>query len=167
VEDYANLAYHGMRAQTTDFNVTIERDLDTDLQPIQMVAQDIGRVILNIITNALQAIHQKSQDKGQGYDPKLFLSTARRGEEVEIRIRDNGPGMPEEVLSKIFQPFFTTKAAGEGTGLGLSISYDIVVQQHGGRLEASATEGKGSEFHIVLPAGPRKAAQRTQEEQRT
>jgi two-component system NtrC family sensor kinase len=167
IEEYANLAYHGMRAQSTDFNVTIERDLAPDLQPIEVVTQDIGRVILNIITNAFQAIYQKSQDRGHDYDPKLVLSTARHGDKVEIRIRDNGPGMSDEVQAKIFQPFFTTKPTGEGTGLGLSISYDIVVQQHGGRLEVTATKGEGSDFLIVLPAGPVPAAQRTLHEQRT
>jgi len=165
LEEYANLAYHGMRAQSTDFNVTIERDLDPHLQPIEVVTQDIGRVILNIISNAFQAIYQKSEEHGTDYDPKLCLSTRRRGDTVEIRISDNGPGMSEAVQAKIFQPFFTTKPTGEGTGLGLSISYDIVVQQHGGRLEVSATEGEGSEFLMVLPAGPTAAAQRTLHEQ--
>ena len=156
LEEYVNLAYHGMRAQTKDFNVTIERDLESGLGEVEVVAQDIGRVFLNIVANAFQAIYQKARDAGPDFDPKLWdpklwIATKSAGERVELRIRDNGPGIPNSVLEKIFQPFFTTKPSGEGTGLGLSISYDIVVQQHGGLLEATSEPGEGTEFLISLP----------------
>jgi len=151
LEEFANLAYHGMRAQVAGFNVTMERDYEQDLAPITVVPQDLGRVFLNIISNAFQAIHQKQRDEGPDYDPRVWLSTRGTPDGVEVRIRDNGPGIPQDVLDKIFQPFFTTKPPGEGTGLGLSISYDIVVQKHGGRLEASSTAGKGTEFVLRLP----------------
>ncbi len=167
LEEYVNLAYHGMRAQHSDFNVTIERDLADGLPPVEAVTQDIGRVFLNIVSNAFQAIYQKSQEKRTAYDPKLFLSTRREGDSVEVRIGDNGPGMSDELLGKIFQPFFTTKPTGEGTGLGLSISYDIVVQQHGGRLEASAREGEGSAFLVALPIGAKEAGERPLQEERS
>ncbi len=156
LEEYVNLAYHGMRAQNKKFNVTLDKDLAADLGPVEVVPQDLGRVILNITANAFQAVFQKSEKAEEGYDPRVTFATKRRNNQVEIRIRDNGPGMPEEVVEKVFQPFFTTKAAGEGTGLGLSISYDIVVEQHGGRLDVQSSPGEGTEFQIVLPVSQKK-----------
>lgn len=151
LEEFANLAYHGMRAQAAGFNVTIERDYEKGLAPITAIPQDLGRVFLNIISNAFQATYQKQREDGTGYEPIVRLSTRGVPDGVEVRIRDNGPGIPKDVLDRIFQPFFTTKPAGEGTGLGLSISFDIVVQKHGGRLAASSTQGEGTEFVVELP----------------
>ncbi|MGH6918428.1 MAG: ATP-binding protein [Geminicoccaceae bacterium] len=153
LDEFANLAYHGMRAQDSAFNITIERDFDATIGTVEVVPQDLGRVFLNIISNALQATFERAKRQGEEYRPTLWLTTRRQAGEVEIRIRDNGPGMPRDVLDKIFQPFFTTKPVGEGTGLGLSISYDIVVEQHHGRLHADSIEGEGAEFVIGLRGG--------------
>jgi signal transduction histidine kinase len=140
-----------MRAQTQGFNVTIHSDYGDGLGDVEVVAPDISRAFLNIITNAFHALHDKLREAADGYDPGLWLTTRRDGDWVEIRIRDNGPGMPASILDKVFEPFFTTKPSGQGTGLGLSISYDIVVQQHGGRLEATSVPGQQTELVIRLP----------------
>ena len=154
LNEFTNLAFHGMRAQTEGFNVTLHCDFEEDLAPIDAVPQDLSRAFLNIVSNAFQAVHQRSLHEGDSYEPALWLRTRRAeaGEDgIEIRIRDNGPGMPKDMLKEIFQPFFTTKAPGEGTGLGLSISYDIVVHQHGGTLTAESQAGEFTEFLIRLP----------------
>jgi two-component system, NtrC family, sensor kinase len=151
LEQYVNLAYHGMRAQNKDFNITIERDYDKSLDKINVVPQDISRVFLNIINNGCYAANDKKKKDGDGFSPTIKVSTKNLKNKVEIRIADNGNGVPEKIRDKLFQPFFTTKPTGEGTGLGLSLSYDIVVKQHGGEIKVESKEGDGAEFVITLP----------------
>ncbi len=150
-EEALNLAYHGARAEVQGFNVTLERDLDPAAGEIEAVPQDLTRVLLNVISNGLDATHQRAGGAEAGYEPTLKLSTRDLGGQVEIIIRDNGTGMPGEVAEKIFTPFFTTKPPGQGTGLGLSISHDIVVKQHGGQFEMDSRESEYTEFRITLP----------------
>ncbi|MFB2923305.1 ATP-binding protein [Aerosakkonema funiforme] len=149
--EYVNLAYHGMRAKDASFNITIESDYDREIGEVEVVPQDISRVFLNIINNACYATHKKKQEMGDNFSPHLLVKTKNMGERVEIRIRDNGKGIKPEVLDKIFNPFFTTKPAGEGTGLGLSISHDIVVQQHRGEMKVETEPESYAEFIIKLP----------------
>jgi PAS domain S-box-containing protein len=149
--EYVNLAYHGMRAQDVSFNISIKTDYDPSVGLADIVPQDIGRVFLNVINNACYAVHTKRKTMGEGFSPTLSMRTINLGDRVEIRIRDNGNGIPPEVRNKIFHPFFTTKPAGAGTGLGLSISYDIVVQEHKGQLNVETEEGEYTEFIITLP----------------
>ena len=151
-EDLA-LAYHGMRAQDAGFNTAIEKEYDQALPPVAVVPEDLGRVFLNIASNACWAVREKARTAVAGYQPEIRVRTADLGDRVEIRIRDNGPGMPAEVREKVFNPFFTTKPAGEGTGLGLSISYDVVVRQHGGELRVESEEGEWTEFIVRLRKG--------------
>jgi signal transduction histidine kinase len=151
LEEAANLAYHGMRAKDSSFNVTFTKDYDPTLGSIWIVPQEISQVLLNIISNGCYAVREKQRKLGDGFSPQIDLTTRNWGEKVEIRIRDNGMGMSPEVREKIFNPFFTTKPAGEGTGLGLSLSYDIIVQQHQGRLEVESEPGSYAEFIITFP----------------
>ena len=151
LSEYVNLAYHGMRAKEPAFNVAIETDYDDSIGEIEIVSQDISRVFLNIINNACYASHQKKLEIGSDFSPLLYVQTKNLGDRVEIRIRDNGFGMTPEVLDRIFNPFFTTKPAGEGTGLGLSISHDIIVQQHRGEIKVETEAGSFAEFIILLP----------------
>ena len=152
LDQYVNLAYHGMRAQNKEFNITIEKDYDKTLEKINVVPQDISRVFLNLINNACYAAYdKKKKSKEDNFSPTLKVSTKNLKDKVEIRISDNGSGIPKDILDKIFQPFFTTKPTGEGTGLGLSLSYDIVVKQHGGELKVESEAGKFTEFVIVIP----------------
>jgi signal transduction histidine kinase len=148
---YCNLAYHGFRAQDNSFNVTFENDYDPSLGMVRVVAQDVGRVFLNIISNACYAIHEKSKTSRLNYSPMIRLTTRKVSDQVEIRIRDNGTGVPGSIRDKLFQPFFTTKPPGSGTGLGLSISYDIVVRGHQGNIAVDSEDGKYAEFVITLP----------------
>jgi two-component system NtrC family sensor kinase len=161
VEEALNLAYHGARAQDQSFNITLERDYDRNLAPIELVPQDITRVCLNLFGNGFYAAtkRQKEGDDSR-FKPILKVMTRDLGDEVEIRARDNGVGIPPEIRDKLFQPFFTTKPTGEGTGLGLSISYDIVTQQHGGTIEVESQVGEFTEFTVRLPrrSMPRAAA---------
>jgi signal transduction histidine kinase len=151
LDQYINLAYHGMRAQNKEFNITIEKDYDETLEKINVVPQDISRVFLNIINNACYAAYdRKKKSSDDGFLPTLKVSTKGLNEKVEIRIGDNGEGIPKDILDKIFQPFFTTKPTGEGTGLGLSLSYDIVTKVHGGKLRVETKEDMGTEFIIIL-----------------
>ena len=150
-DEYLRLAYHGLRAKDKTFNATLEPDFDPSLPPVPVLAQDLGRVLLNLLSNAFYAVRQRQQRGEAGYVPTVRVSTRRVGDEVEIRVRDNGGGIPESVKQKIFQPFVTTKPTGEGTGLGLSLSYDIVTQGHGGTLTVDSHEGQGTEFLINLP----------------
>jgi signal transduction histidine kinase len=152
VEESLNLAYHGARAEKQGFNITLERSLDPAAGEVDVFPQDITRVLLNLISNGFYAAtKRKAQAGSDGYEPTLSASTRSLGDQVEIRIRDNGTGIPPEVKEKIFNPFFTTKPAGEGTGLGLSISHDIIVKQHGGSIEVDTQPGEFTEFRIILP----------------
>ena len=155
-DEYLRLAYHGLRAKDKSFNATMKTDYDESIGNINIIPQDIGRVILNLITNAFYAVAEKKKEIGDGYEPIVTLSTSRslsfgegRGG-VSISVKDNGPGMSQKILDKIFQPFFTTKPTGQGTGLGLSLSYDIV-KAHGGELKVQTKESEGTEFIILLP----------------
>ena len=151
LDQYVTLAYHGLRAQNKEFNITIEKDYDETLEKINVVPQDISRVFLNIINNACYAAYDKQKKSGNDFSPILKVSTRKLDGKVEIRIGDNGNGIPKDILDKIFQPFFTTKPTGEGTGLGLSLSYDIVTKQHGGEIKIESKEGEGAEFIIQIP----------------
>jgi signal transduction histidine kinase len=155
VEEALNLAYHGARAQDASFNITLERDLDPAIAPVELAPQEITRVLLNLFGNGFYAAVKKSRAAGDGFRPVLKAVTRDLGEMVEIRVRDNGTGIPPELRDKLFQPFFTTKPTGEGTGLGLSISYDIVTQQHGGTIEVDSMFGEFTEFTIRLPRSRR------------
>ena len=151
VEEALNLAYHGARAQDQSFNITLERDFGASMAPIGLVPQDVTRVLLNLVGNGFYAATKRSREAGDGFRPVLKVKTRDLGGEIEIRVRDNGTGIPPESRDKLFQPFFTTKPTGEGTGLGLSISYDIVTQQHGGTIEVDSMFGEFTEFTIRLP----------------
>jgi two-component system NtrC family sensor kinase len=151
VEESLNLAYHGARAEKSGFNITLERDLDPSAGMIDLYPQEITRVFLNLITNGFYAANKRKEASNDGFEPLLSATTKNLGNKVEIRIRDNGTGIPAEVKEKMFNPFFTTKPAGEGTGLGLSMSHDIVVKQHGGKIEVETEPGQFTEFIITLP----------------
>jgi len=161
-DEYLRLAYHGLRAKDKSFNAIMKTDYDESIGEINVIPQDMGRVILNLITNAFYAVQQKQKESsGQAvtpieglltrYEPTVTVSTKKINNKVEIKVADNGNGIPQKVLDKIFQPFFTTKPTGEGTGLGLSMSYDIVTKGHGGQLKVQTKEGEGAEFIIILP----------------
>jgi signal transduction histidine kinase len=152
VEEALNLAYHAARAQDQNFNITLERELDPDAAPIEMVAQDLMRVFLNLFGNGFYAAAKRAGEITNGaFSPVLRVTTRDLGPEVVVRVRDNGNGIPPEHRDRLFQPFFTTKPTGEGTGLGLSISYDIVTQQHGGMITVDSDVGRFSEFTVRLP----------------
>jgi two-component system, NtrC family, sensor kinase len=151
LDQAATLAYHGLRAKDSSFNVTIEKHYAEGLPKVQIVPQDLSRVFLNIVNNACYASHEKTKTAGSTYRPTLMLTTRDAGDRIEVRIADNGPGIPPAVLDKIFNPFFTTKPTGEGTGLGLSISHQIVVEQHKGTIQVESREGEGTEFRIAVP----------------
>jgi GAF domain-containing protein len=152
VEESLNLAYHGARAEKQGFNITLKRSFDPNAGEVDVFPQEITRVLLNVISNGFYAAtKRKGQADSDGYEPTLAAATKNLGDRVEIRIRDNGAGIPPEVKEKMFNPFFTTKPAGEGTGLGLSLSYDIVVKQHGGTIEVDTRPGEFSEFKVILP----------------
>jgi len=151
LEEDINLAYHGMRAQDSSFNIKIEKDLDPSIEKLDVVPQDISRVFLNIINNGCYEAHRKKMEKNGSFSPTLCVRTRNLKDKVEIRIRDNGNGIPGAVRNKLFTPFFTTKPAGQGTGLGLSISYDIVVPGHNGQITFETVEGEFTEFVITLP----------------
>jgi signal transduction histidine kinase len=152
VEESLNLAYHGARAETQGFNVTLERSLDPTASEVDVFPQEITRVLLNLISNGFYAATKRQgQESGKGFEPTITAATKSLGDRVEIRIRDNGTGIPPEVQEKMFNPFFTTKPAGEGTGLGLSISHDIIVKQHSGSIEVDTEPGQFTEFRITLP----------------
>ena len=154
VEESLNLAYHGARAEKQGFNITLERSFDPAAGEIDLFPQEITRVLLNLIANGFYAAtKRKAESNGGGYEPTLTAITKNLGDSVEIRIRDNGTGIPPKVKEKMFNPFFTTKPAGEGTGLGLSLSYDIIVKQHAGSIEVDTKPGEFTEFRIVLPRG--------------
>ncbi|WP_339627647.1 ATP-binding protein [uncultured Maribacter sp.] len=149
-DEYLRLAYHGLRAKDKSFNATLNTDFDNSIDKINIVPQDMGRVILNLITNAFYVVKKKKEQNPKGYEPTVSVSTKKQGNMALIKVSDNGNGVPKEVLDKIFQPFFTTKPSGEGTGLGLSLSYDIV-KVHGGELTVETKQGEGTTFTISLP----------------
>ena len=152
VDEALNLAYHGARAQDQSFNITLEREFDGELREMQLAPQEMTRVFLNLFGNGFYAATKRAQENGDAsFRPTLTVATRDFGEAVEVRVRDNGTGIPPEIRDKLFQPFFTTKPTGEGTGLGLSISYDIVTQQHGGTITIDSEPGVFTEFTIRLP----------------
>ena len=151
VEESLNLAYHGARAEKSGFNITLQRDLDPSAGIIDLYPQEITRVFLNLISNGFYAANKRKEAASDGFEPLLTATTKNLGSKVEIRIRDNGTGIPAEVKEKMFNPFFTTKPAGEGTGLGLSMSHDIIVKQHGGKIDVETEPGAFTEFIITLP----------------
>ena len=159
-DEYLRLAYHGMRAKDKDFNADFTTDFDENLTKIEVIPQDMGRVLLNLFNNAFYAVNLRQQQLCEGlepsqslstYTPSVSVTTQQLDNQIIIKVKDNGMGMPESVRAKVFQPFFTTKPTGQGTGLGLSLAYDIVTKGHGGSLEVESTEGVGSEFVIKLP----------------
>jgi signal transduction histidine kinase len=160
VEEALNLAYHGARAQDPTFNITLERDFATDIAPVRMAPQDITRVLLNLFSNGFYAARKRQAAAGSGFAPALSVTTRNRGEAIEIRVRDNGTGVPPAIRDRLFQPFFTTKPTGEGTGLGLSISYDIVTKQHGGSIAVESEPDGFTEFIVTLPREPTGPAMR-------
>jgi two-component system NtrC family sensor kinase len=151
-QDYLRLAYHGLQAKHRDTPVARTLDLDPGTGLLQLVPQEIGRVLLNLFTNAFYAVLQKAALAKLGYAPEVRVSTQRRGGQVLLRVRDNGTGIPAAAVAKIFDPFFTTKPAGEGTGLGLWFSYDIITKGYGGTLAVTTQEGEFTEFVVTLPA---------------
>jgi GAF domain-containing protein len=151
LDESLNLAYHGARAEKRDFNVTLQRDFDEMAGAADLFPQEITRAFLNLISNGFYAANKRKREVGSGFEPVLHATTRDLGDSVEIRIRDNGIGIPAEIKEKMFNPFFTTKPAGEGTGLGLSMSHDIIVKQHGGTIDVDTEPGEYTEFRIVLP----------------
>ena len=151
VDESLNLAYHGARAEKPNFNVTMQRSFDPAVGTADVYPQEITRVLLNLISNGFYATAKRKTEAGDGYEPTVTATTKDLGDKIEIRIRDNGTGIPDEVKVKIFNPFFTTKPAGEGTGLGLSMSHDIIVKQHGGKIDVETKPGQFTEFKIALP----------------
>jgi len=152
LDEALNLAYHGARAQDHDFNITLEREFDRSIVPVEVVPQDISRVLLNLFGNGFYAADKRRREAADaGFRPVLKVTTRDLGNEVEIRVRDNGTGIPPEFRDRLFEPFFTTKPTGEGTGLGLSISYDIVTRQHGGTITVDSVAGEFTEFTVRLP----------------
>jgi signal transduction histidine kinase len=154
-DEYLRLAFHGLRAKDKTFNAKLESDFDNSIGKINVIPQDIGRVLVNLINNAFYAASLPSEggfsDSDSKKNPTVWVSTRKVNGKVEIKVKDNGPGIPQKILDKIFQPFFTTKPTGQGTGLGLSLAYDIV-KAHGGELQVVTQDGEGSEFIVQLPA---------------
>ena len=156
-DEYLRLAYHGLRAKDKSFNAAMKTDYDDSIGLIKIIPQDVGRVILNLITNAFYAVTDKKKLNIENYEPVVTVSTKKLssplggGGKVEVHVKDNGTGIPAKALDKIFQPFFTTKPTGQGTGLGLSLSYDIITKGHGGELKVETKEGEGSTFIISIP----------------
>ena len=150
-DEYLRLSYHGLRAKDKSFNADLVTNFDADLPKASVLQQDMGRVLLNLFTNAFYAVNQKAKTAGPGYKPAVEVSTLEKNGQIEIRVKDNGNGIPDAIKDKIMQPFFTTKPTGEGTGLGLSLSYDIVVKGHGGSINVDTKEREYTEFLIKLP----------------
>ncbi len=150
VDEYLRLCYHGLRAKDKSFNATMTTDFDDSIGNINIIPQDIGRVILNLLTNAFYVVNEKKKEQPEGYEPTVSVSTKKLNDKIEIKIKDNGNGIPQKVLDKIFQPFFTTKPTGQGTGLGLSLSYDII-KAHGGEIKVETKGEEGTMFCIALP----------------
>jgi signal transduction histidine kinase len=149
-DEYLRLAYHGMRAKDKSFNADFKTEFDESIGKINIVPQDIGRVLLNLFNNAFYAVNEKTKLQAASYKPHVIVQTKKINNVVEIKVSDNGNGIPQNVIDKIFQPFFTTKPTGSGTGLGLSLSYDII-KAHSGEIKVTSKEGEGSEFIIQIP----------------
>jgi signal transduction histidine kinase len=149
-DEYLRLAYQVLKGKNASFNAKLKADFDETIGNINIVPQDIGRVLLNLYNNAFYAVTEKAKQQPNGYEPTITVSTKMINNKVELTVKDNGNGIPQKVIDKIFQPFFTTKPTGEGTGLGLSLSYDII-KAHGGEIRVETKEGEGSEFIILLP----------------
>jgi two-component system, NtrC family, sensor kinase len=155
VDEALNLAYHGARAEKPGFNITLERHFDLAAGQVSLYPQEFTRVLLNLIGNGFHAANKKRLDGApEGFEPTLSVTTAAYPNEIRIKVRDNGTGIPDAVKARIFEPFFTTKPTGEGTGLGLSLSHDIVVKQHGGKLDIVTAPGEFTEFTVTLPRKP-------------
>jgi two-component system, NtrC family, sensor kinase len=148
--EYLRLSYHGLRAKDNFFNAKMNTYFDESIGKIDIIPQDIGRVLLNLYNNAFYAVSEMNKQQPEGYEPSVSVSTKKINNKLEISVKDNGNGIPQKVVDKIFQPFFTTKPTGQGTGLGLSLSYDIL-KAHGGEIKVETKEGEGSEFIIQLP----------------
>jgi signal transduction histidine kinase len=151
VDEYLRLSYHGLRAKDKNFNAEIKTDFDESIGKINIIPQNIGRVLLNLFNNAFYSVNEQKNQNPVSYQPTVFVRTQKCDGKVQITVRDNGNGIPQKIIDKIFQPFFTTKPTGQGTGLGLSLSYDII-KAHGGEIKVESKEGEGSEFLIQLPA---------------
>ncbi|MEO6852191.1 MAG: ATP-binding protein, partial [Mucilaginibacter sp.] len=149
-DEYFRLSYHGLRAKDKSFNAAMETRLDSDLPKANVVPQDIGRVLLNLFNNAFYAVTEKKKAEGNAFEPTVTVITKKSAAGIVITVHDNGAGIPQKILDKIYQPFFTTKPTGQGTGLGLSMSYDII-KAHGGELKVNTKEGEFTEFIITLP----------------
>ena len=161
VEDSLNLAYYGARTEKKDFEVTLQRSFDPAAGEVDMYPQDLTRAILNLVSNSLYALIKRNGELGKDYEPTLTASTKNIGDDrVEVRIRDNGGGIPAKIRDRIFNPFFTTKPPGEGTGLGLSLSYDIIVKQHAGSIEFDTQPDDFTEFKVVLSRSLQKQSPR-------
>jgi two-component system NtrC family sensor kinase len=148
-DEYLRLAFHGLRAKDKSFNATSKTDFDETIGSINIIPQDIGRVLLNLYNNAFYAVNEKKKSFGPTYEPTVSVSTKKSGDRIYINVSDNGSGIPKKIVDKIFQPFFTTKPTGQGTGLGLSLSYDII-KAHGGEIKVESKEGEGTTFIIQL-----------------
>ena len=150
-DEYLRLAYHGLRAKDKSFNAALKTDYDENIGLIKIISQDIGRVILNLITNAFYAVMEKKKLHPVGYEPTVTVSTKKIDNKVIVEVKDNGTGISQKAIDKIFQPFFTTKPTGQGTGLGLSLSYDIVTKGHGGEIKVETKDGESTGFSVILP----------------
>jgi signal transduction histidine kinase len=148
-DEYLRLSYHGLRAKDKSFNAIMKTNFDQSIEKTNIIPQDIGRVLLNLYNNAFYAVAEKKKQYPEGYEPTVFVNTKKTGDKIEIKVTDNGNGIPQNIVDKIFQPFFTTKPTGQGTGLGLSLSYDII-KAHSGELKVETKEGEGTEFSIIL-----------------
>jgi len=149
-DEYLRLSYHGLRGKNKDFNATMKTDFDESIGNTNIIPQDIGRVMLNLYNNAFYAVNEKKKQQPDGYEPTVSVKTKKIAHKIELSIEDNGNGIPQKAIDKIFQPFFTTKPTGHGTGLGLSLAYDIV-KAHGGEIKVETKEGEGSHFIVLLP----------------
>ena len=151
-DEFLRLSYHGLRAKDKSFNAAMETSFDYNIDQVLIIPQDLGRVLLNLFNNAFYSVNEKKKALNGLFEPKVFVSTAKLDNKIQIIVKDNGSGIPKKIVDKIYQPFFTTKPTGEGTGLGLSLSYDIITKGHGGELKVETKEGEYALFKIILPA---------------
>ena len=151
IDEFAKLAYQGMRGNDSEFNLTFKTDYDPSISPVNLGFQEMSRVIINLVDNSCYTLNEKRKRMEVGFSPEILLATKKLDDFIEIRIRDNGCGMPQDVLEKLFQPFFTTKPKGQGTGLGLSLSFDIITNIHNGKIDIQSKEDEFTEFRILIP----------------